>query len=167
MLGDSTEEGNWAFSELNSDTNNKRNRVSVLALIVKYTKPFWIALVAADLLCMAVKNVGMTDEELARLDLAETAFSLAFLFEIMLRMLNQRKDLRGFFQDKLNLADFFLAVVTCIIQIPPIHENQFVYVWFTGFQVLRIYRLVVAVPRLRKLMVLFFSIHQTITSNLW
>jgi ABC-type proline/glycine betaine transport system permease subunit len=109
--------------------------------------------VVVDLLCMASKNNSMSVQELEALNMVETIFSLAFLFEILLRMLSQRKDLKAFFRDKLNTTDFFIAIITCIIQIPPIVENQFVYVWFTGFQVLRIYRLVVAIPRLRALMV--------------
>ncbi|KAI9485974.1 MAG: Ion transport protein-domain-containing protein [Benjaminiella poitrasii] len=146
------EEGAWAFSEQDDNQAKKVKSRSTLALIVKYMKPFWILLVVVDLFCMASKNVNMSEAEMAALNLAETTFTLAFLFEILLRMINQRKNLKAFFEDKFNFTDFFIALITSIIQIPPIHRNEFVYVWFTGFQVLRIYRLVVSVPRLRKLM---------------
>ncbi|KAI7905468.1 Ion transport protein-domain-containing protein [Cokeromyces recurvatus] len=146
------EEGEWAFSEQdNTQTKASKNR-SKLASIVKYMKPFWIILVVIDLFCMASKNINMTEAQIAALNLAETIFTFAFLFEIILRMLSQRKNLKEFFEDKFNFTDFFIALITTIIQIPPNHKNEFVYVWFTGFQVLRIYRLVVAIPRLRKLM---------------
>ncbi|CAO0803366.1 unnamed protein product [Mucor circinelloides] len=152
VLADANEEGVWAYSEQDEAQRKKLKKNSPLALVVKYMNPFWIVLVAVDLLCMAFKNNDMSAEELEALNMAETIFSIAFLFEILVRMLNSRKDLKGFFQSKMNATDFLIAVVTCIIQIPPIHKNVYIYVWFTGFQVLRIYRLVVAVPRLRKLM---------------
>jgi hypothetical protein len=88
--------------------------------------------------------------------MAETVFTLAFLLEILIRMFSQRKQLVTFFKDKMNFTDFIIAVVTSIIQIPAIKAHHLVYVWFTGFQVLRIYRLVVAVPRLRSLMVYIY-----------
>ncbi|KAI9318189.1 Ion transport protein-domain-containing protein [Dichotomocladium elegans] len=50
-----------------------------------------------------------------------------------------------------NRADLIIAVMTCIIQIPAIHGNHALYAWLTGFQVVRAYRLVVAIPRLRTL----------------
>ena len=56
---------------------------------------------------------------------------------------------RPFFDSKSNKMDLFIAVITCIIQIPPIHDNRAVYAWLTGFQVLRIYRIVVIFPRVR------------------
>lgn len=154
VLADANEEGVWAYSEQDEAQRQKLKKNSPLALVVKYMNPFWIVLVAVDLLCMASKNNDMSAEELEALNMAETIFSIAFLFEILVRMLNSRKDLKGFFKSKMNSTDFLIAVITCIIQIPPIHQNVYVYVWFTGFQVLRIYRLVVAVPRLRKLMVM-------------
>lgn len=153
VLADANEEGVWAYSEQSETQKKKLKKNSPLALIVKYMNPFWIILVAVDLLCMASRNNKMSAEELDALNMAETIFSIAFLFEILVRMLNQRTYLKGFFQSKLNATDFLIAIITCIIQIPPIHQNVYIYVWFTGFQVLRIYRLVVAVPRLRKLMV--------------
>lgn len=153
VLADANDEEGWAFTERDEALKIARHKSSLLNLIVTYMKPFWILLVVVDLFCMAWKNNNMTQEELDKLGTAEMIFSLAFLFEILLRLLNQRKDLKGFFKDRMNLTDFIIAIVTCIIQIPDIRNNTLVYIWFTGFQVLRVYRLVVAVPRLRSLMV--------------
>ncbi|CEP08594.1 hypothetical protein [Parasitella parasitica] len=136
VLADANEEGMWAYSEHNEAQSKQLNKNSPLALIVQYMNPFWIFLVAVDLLCMASKNNDMSYEELAALNMAETIFSIAFLVEILVRMLNQRKDLKGFFKSKMNSTDLLIAVITCIIQIPLIQKNV----------------LVVAVPRLRKLM---------------
>jgi hypothetical protein len=154
--GGNEEEG-WAFTERDETLNGQKQKRAPLNLIVTYMKPFWILLVATDLFCMAAKNNNMTQQELDRLGTLETIFSLAFLFEILLRLLNERKGVMGFFKNRMNSTDFIIAIVTCIIQVPAIRDNTLVYIWFTGFQVLRIYRLVVAVPRLRSLMVNFID----------
>lgn len=147
------EEG-WAFDAAREQALKIRKRTT-LSLIVNFTKPFWIFLVVVDLFCMAAKNNDMSDSELESLLLVELILSLAFLFEILVRLLSDIKDLKGFFKNKMNSTDFIIAVITCTIQIPPIQKHTLVYIWFTGFQVLRIYRLVAAVPRLRSLMVCF------------
>ena len=51
----------------------------------------------------------------------------------------------------MNCVDLFLVVATCIIQIPPIH-NSSVYGWLTIFQILRIYRVIIAIPLTRNLL---------------
>lgn len=50
------------------------------------------------------------------------------------------------------MVDLFLAIATLVIQIPPIHNSR-AYVYLTVFQVLRIYRPIVYVERLRSLIV--------------
>lgn len=105
---------------------------------------------------MAAKNNDMSQSQLDALGFVETIFSIAFLVEILLRVLAHRKDLNEFFKDKKNSIDLLIAVITCIIQVPQIKHNSWIYIWFTGFQVLRIYRVVMAVPRLRNLMVCLY-----------
>ncbi|KAI8991980.1 Ion transport protein-domain-containing protein [Mycotypha africana] len=151
VLADSTD-GGWAFSEEDDGLTEQITRNSLFNRFVKFTYPFWIFLVLVDLVCMAAKNNNMSRDTIAMLDEAEIAFTIAFLIEILLRLMCNRQDLKGFFRDTLNLTDFCIAIITCIIQIPPVSARQNVYVWLTGFQVLRSYRLVVAIPRLRKLM---------------
>lgn len=164
-----SEEG-WAFGQ---DAIKKvKSRSKLLPELVRLTRPFWVLVVVVDLIVMGLKNNDMSEEQLATLgklqvltvttwftyhmallDKAELGFSLAFLFEIMLRLFSQLPHWRKFFQSRTNQADFFIAIVTCIIQIPPIHDNRPVYAWLTGFQVLRIYRVIVMIPRLRTLTV--------------
>ncbi|OAD72147.1 hypothetical protein PHYBLDRAFT_147120 [Phycomyces blakesleeanus NRRL 1555(-)] len=148
VLADADE--GWSFGEnMNGLAKVKK---SALSGIVTVTRPFWIILVVVDLVVMGAKNNSMTSEQLAALDYAELGFTLAFLVEILLRLASQRRQLKKFFHEKMNRVDFFVAIITCIIWIPPIHNNRVAYAWLTGFQVLRIYRVVVAVPRLRVLM---------------
>ncbi|KAG2184084.1 hypothetical protein INT44_009099, partial [Umbelopsis vinacea] len=104
------EEG-WSFRE-QGQAAKKPKRATWLQQFVKVSSPFWVILVAIDLIVMGCKNFGMSADELA-------------------------------------LLDMLIAVVTCIIQLPPIHGNSIAYSWLTGFQIIRIYRVLVAFPRMR------------------
>lgn len=59
---------------------------------------------------------------------------------------------RGFNEKGVNWFDLFLAVITTIIQIPPIHNWQY-YPWLTASQLARFYRVILAVPTMRPLLV--------------
>ncbi|KAG2223817.1 hypothetical protein INT45_001951 [Circinella minor] len=146
VLGDGVE--GWSIGQ--SAKKQKNNR-SLLVEFVKLTRPFWTLLVIGDLVLMGWKNNDMTSDQLNALDRAELGFSLAFLLEITIRFASCWPRWRPFFDSKSNKMDLFIAVITCIIQIPPIHDNRAVYAWLTGFQVLRIYRIVVIFPRVRTL----------------
>ncbi|KAI8139587.1 Ion transport protein-domain-containing protein [Fennellomyces sp. T-0311] len=146
VLADAAE--GWSIGQGN---RNQKRRSTLLADLVKITRPFWILMVIADLIIMGFKNNDMTDDQLAIIDRAELGFSLAFLVEIIIRFASYWPRWRPFFESKANRMDLFIAIVTCIIRIPPIHDNQRVYAWLTGFQVLRIYRVVVIFPRVRTL----------------
>lgn len=71
------------------------------------------------------------------------------MVEALIRFASYLPDWRSFFAEQRNRTDLFIAVVTCIIQIPPIHNNSIAYSWLSGFQVIRIYRVLVAFPRMR------------------
>lgn len=51
-----------------------------------------------------------------------------------------------------NKLDLFLVIVTCVIQLPMIQDSP-VYRYLTVFQIFRMYRLFLCVPRLEKLLV--------------
>lgn len=82
----------------------------------------------------------------------ETAFTIAFDFEIVVRFLAAFPDWRAYFESPANNFDMFLALTTSVIQIPPIHASH-VYPWLTVFQLLRWYRVVLMVPRMKPLLV--------------
>jgi hypothetical protein len=77
---------------------------------------------------------------------------MAFMVESLLRLASSLPDWRSFFAEPRNRTDFFIAVITCIIQIPPIHNNSIAYSWLTGFQILRIYRVLISFPRMRAIL---------------
>ena len=86
------------------------------------------------------------------IDVAETCVTLILLAEIIIRFV---VDWRHFFFSKRNLADLLIAIVTTVIQIPAVknsHDGR-AYAWLTVFQILRTYRLVLAVQMTRDLIV--------------
>lgn len=83
-------------------------------------------------------------------DRVELGVTALLMLEIMFRFLS---DWRGFRKSKQNWTDLSLALVTCIIQLPPIHNSGRVYEWLTLFQILRVYRVVWAIPITRDLLV--------------
>lgn len=85
-------------------------------------------------------------------DRVELGVTVILSVEIVLRFLS---DWRGFRRSKQNWADLALVVITCIIQLPPIHNSGRVYEWLTLFQILRVYRVVWAIPATRNLLVSF------------
>lgn len=70
--------------------------------------------------------------------------------EIVLRFVT---DWRNFHRSRRNWVDLSLAIITAVIQLPAIHRNKQLYAWMTFFQILRIYRVVLAVPLTRNLIV--------------
>lgn len=51
-----------------------------------------------------------------------------------------------------NLLDLALCIGTSIIQIPIIRASE-VYPWFTALQLMRFYRVILVVPRMKPLLV--------------
>lgn len=82
----------------------------------------------------------------------ELAFTFAFDLEIIIRLIGHYPDYRSFFARFRNSFDLFLAVSTTIIQIPAIRSSN-VYPWLTILQLLRWYRVILAFPRMRPLIV--------------
>lgn len=80
------------------------------------------------------------------------AFAIIWLVEIIIRILAYIPNWRGFLSSARNDFDLFLAVGCAIIQIPPIRKSS-AYPWLTIFQLLRWYRVILVVPRMKPLLV--------------
>jgi len=83
-------------------------------------------------------------------DLVELGVTLVLVLEILFRLM---ADWRNFHKKTRNLVDLALALITCIIQTPSIHKSGRIYDWLTLFQILRVYRVVWAIPVTRNLLV--------------
>jgi hypothetical protein len=78
------------------------------------------------------------------------AITLILDLEIILRFAS---DWRNFHKRLENWVDLSLAITTSIIQLPIIRNAKQLYAWLTFFQIIRIYRVVLAIPLTRNLIV--------------
>lgn len=118
-------------------------KVSRLKRLWEKTHWLWILVILFDLvvMCLRSSNMGPSREDF--IDNTETVVTIILFVEICLRFL---ADWRNFGKSGQNWVDLALAVITAIIQIPQIHDSGQTYKWLTFFQIVRIYRVVLAVP---------------------
>ena len=130
----------------------KRRRISAILTLYEKTELFWVLLVLADLVAQACKTANSSSSTLSLLKNLELAFTFAFDLEIVIRTSGYFPDWKGFLGRGRNSFDLFLAVVCSIVQIPAINSAK-VYPWLTVFQLLRWYRVILAFPRMKPLLV--------------
>lgn len=123
-------------------------RPSRLQNMYKKTSWFWILVISFDLLVMAFRSSTMPASRETIINTSELVVTILLDVEIALRFAVEP---RAFHRKIRNLFDLFLAAVTTIILIPPIRNSGQVYNWLTIFQILRVYRVVLAIPMTRKL----------------
>ncbi|CAG8487610.1 8970_t:CDS:10 [Diversispora eburnea] len=104
-----------------------------------------------DLFVMAYRTAYMSPEFASFLDHTELTFTIILAIEILLRICSYHPDYSRFLYSKKNTVDFFLVVITCVIQVPVV-KNSPAYSWLTAFQIARVYRVVIAIPRLRNML---------------
>ncbi|KAJ7112947.1 Ion transport protein-domain-containing protein [Mycena epipterygia] len=147
-------------------------RANFAGIIVSYSRWFFVALALASLALQATRTPTITPGEERVLFFAELSITIAFDLEILLRIAAALPDWRGFLGfGKLaeetrsekgvrgagqNWLDMALAVITSVIQIPAIRHSA-VYPWFTIFQLMRFYRVILVVPRMKPLLLAVFG----------
>ncbi|KAF9349763.1 calcium channel protein [Mortierella sp. AD094] len=112
----------------------------------------WVVAVIADLTIQCLPQYDTPTEKVHIYENIEFWFTVAFAFDIISRFLFWLPTPKEFVKSKKNLVDLFLAVITMIIYIPPIRQSS-IYVYLTVFLVLRIYRPIIYIQRLRDLIV--------------
>jgi hypothetical protein len=123
-------------------------RVSAMKKLYDKTYWFWIIVITYDLICQGSRSSRMSAARGQFIDDSEVVVTFILLVEIVLRF---AVDWRGFFKSNKNWFDLGLAIITTVILLPPIRTSGQPYAWLTVFQILRIYRLILAVPVTRKL----------------
>ena len=115
-----------------------------------YDKTYWlwIVIILFDLFVMCLRSSDMSDSRGLFIDDTETVVACVMVFEIFLRFI---ADWRNFHKGQRNWIDLSLAIITAVIQIPHIHNSGEAYNWLTFFQIIRIYRVVLAVSLTRDL----------------
>jgi len=136
--------------------SRKRNESSIghrhssLQTVFRKTKWAWIVTILYGLVIQALRTASMSKERERFLDRSEMIVTSILLFEIVLRF---TIDTRNFHRSKQNLADLAIASITSIIQLPVIKNSGRIYPWLTFFQIIRVYRIVWAVPLAKDLVV--------------
>ncbi|KAK4687032.1 voltage-dependent calcium channel, partial [Tremellales sp. Uapishka_1] len=136
--------------------DGKRRRPNSILALYEKTELAWVALVLVDLIAQACKTAGSSQSTLDLLKNLELAFTFAFDLEMIIRIAAYFPDWRSFFGRGRNSFDLFLAVFCSIIQIPAIVAAS-VYPWLTVFQLLRWYRVILAFPRMKPLLITVFG----------
>lgn len=126
-------------------------RQSTLQRLYNKTSKVWVLIVAFGILSQSLRSATMGPDRERFIDAAEVVVTIALDIEIIIRL---AADFRRFHRKLQNLVDLFLAVITSVILIPPIRNSGQAYAWLTVFQLLRSYRVVLAIPMTRKLILL-------------
>ncbi|KAL8666981.1 MAG: hypothetical protein Q9168_007349 [Polycauliona sp. 1 TL-2023] len=121
---------------------------SPLQRLYDKTNWVWITIIVFGLVTQTVRSADMGEGRKRYLDITETIVTLVLLLEMVLRF---AVSWRTFHRSKRNWVDLGIAVITAIIQIPPIRNSGQPYAWLTFFQILRFYRVVLAVSITREL----------------
>ncbi|KAK3330311.1 Ion transport protein-domain-containing protein [Apodospora peruviana] len=125
-----------------------QQRRSALQQIYDKISWIWVISIAYGLLCQSLRTAKISERQARFIDTSEMVVTIFLDVEIIIRFI---ADIRRFHRKKRNLVDLALAVITSIILIPPIRNSGQPYNWLTVFQILRVYRVVMAIPMTRKL----------------
>ncbi|GLB42802.1 putative calcium channel [Lyophyllum shimeji] len=139
-----------------AEDGRKPKRSNIAKTIYGYTRWCWVLLALASLALQASRTVDVVPMHELVMYYGELGITIAFDFEIVLRILATLPDWRSFFSHGNNWLDLILAVGSSIIQIPVIH-NSSVYPWFTILQLARFYRVILVVPRMKPLLLAVFG----------
>ncbi|KAF9005006.1 Ion transport protein-domain-containing protein [Cyathus striatus] len=138
------------------ETDLRPSAPNVAKTIYEYTRWCWVLLALASLALQASREVDITESHSQLLYYGELGITIAFDVEIVIRMLAVLPEWRTFFKYGQNWLDTFLAVGCSVIQIPAIQRSA-VYPWLTILQLMRFYRVILEVPRMRPLLLAVFG----------
>ncbi|KAG5641384.1 hypothetical protein DXG03_005366 [Asterophora parasitica] len=138
-----------------SDATRKA-RSNLAKVIYGYTQWCWVLLALASLALQATQSVDMNTTHELVLYYGELGITIAFDVEIIIRVLATLPDWRSFFARGNNWLDLVLAIGSSVIQIPVLHNSD-AYPWLTIFQLLRFYRVILVIPRMRPLLLAVFG----------
>lgn len=146
-----------AFAVQNIDEPDREDvsarKVSSLKRLYDKTEWFWVVVIIFDLIVQALRSASMDHEREEFINNTERVVTLVLLLEIILRFAS---DWRKFHTKKRNWFDLALAVITSIIQIPAIRDSGRPYAALSLFQILRVYRVVMAFSMTRNLIMVVF-----------
>ncbi len=129
----------------------KKKPSPLLKLYFK-TSWIWLVFITISLITQCFRTSTISEEYSQRLLLIELFVTYVLCLEILLRIFSYLPDWRSFYLEKRNIFDLFLAIITGIIAIPHIRKTLgHAYYWLSVFQIVRFYRIVLAIPFARTL----------------
>ncbi|PKS07867.1 hypothetical protein jhhlp_006475 [Lomentospora prolificans] len=134
-----------------SHSEDVLKRPSLLQRVYDKTSIVWIMVIAFALIAHSCRSASMSETRRAFIERTELIATILLDVEIAVRFL---ANWRSFHRSWRNIFDLALAMATSIILIPPIRNSGRSYAWLTVFQIVRAYRIVMAVPITRKLILL-------------
>ncbi|KAH7218206.1 Ion transport protein-domain-containing protein [Fusarium oxysporum] len=137
-------------SPVQARSDERIRRTSSLQRIFHKTRAVWILIITFGLLCQACRSATMSARRERFINTAEIIVTILLDIEMIFRIAT---DWNYFHKSWRNLFDLGLAIITSIILIPPIRYTR-AYWWLTVFQILRVYRIVLAIPVTRELILL-------------
>lgn len=123
-------------------------RQSAIQRLASKTWWLWIIVIAYGLFCQSLRSATMSSSRENFVNTSEIVVTSLLDIEMALRLV---ANFRNFHRKPRNLFDLWLAVVTTVILLPPIRNSGQVYNWLTIFQILRVYRVVLAIPMTKRL----------------
>lgn len=126
-------------------------RMSGVKRLYRATYWLWIVVIVYALLVQCFRTDVMGSDTANFINTSELVVTLVLLVEIFFRFVSDWRDFR---HHRRNWVDLGLAIITAMIQIPAIRNSGQPYAWLTVFQILRIYRVVLAVKITRDLITL-------------
>ncbi|KAM0563811.1 hypothetical protein ACHAPJ_000017 [Fusarium lateritium] len=137
-------------SPAQSRSDERLRRTSSLQRMYHKTRAVWIFIIAFGLICQACRSATMSPRREHIINNAEVVVTIFLDIEMILRFAT---DWNYFHKSWRNLFDLGLAIITSVILIPPIRHTR-AYAWLSVFQILRVYRIVLAIPVTRELILL-------------
>ena len=136
---------------LPANRNNGKAHIAGIKRAYAKTYWFWIVVIVFDLIVQSLRTDTMGKFTKHLISNTELIVTILLVFEIIFRFASDWRDFR---HHRRNWFDLFLAIMTGLIQLPPIKHSGDPYAWLTVFQILRIYRVVLAVQLTRDLILL-------------
>ncbi|KAK9464617.1 Ion transport protein-domain-containing protein [Lipomyces arxii] len=138
-------EGSPKEKKLTSDAEQMNSKTRLRKLCLKLER-VCIIIIFADFTIECLRARNMSRTLVTAIDIAQDVTTIVLLVEVIFRFISYFPSWRKFFDFKssmTNYVDVLLAVVTSIILLPHIRRSK-AYPWLSGFQVARLYRVVVA-----------------------
>ncbi|KAF9355034.1 calcium channel protein [Mortierella sp. NVP85] len=140
-----TESINNGLSQSVSSTYNHYKRAKITT-----SEPFWVVVIIADLVLQCLPQYDSLPDRILVYRHVELWLTVALAVDIITRFVIWLPEPKQFFRSKKNNVDLFLAIATLVILIPSI-RNSHAYVYLSVFRIIRIYRPIILIERLRRL----------------